>query len=39
MRAPRSLMDTIGPDAIKAAAQASPLQADLRADRRPRVGL
>lgn len=27
MRAPRSLMDTIGPDAIKAAAQASPLQA------------
>jgi hypothetical protein len=28
MRAPRSLMDTIGPDAIKAAAQASPLQAE-----------
>ncbi|MGW0160669.1 helicase HerA-like domain-containing protein [Mycobacterium sp. NPDC003323] len=27
MRAPRSLMDTIGPDAITAAAQASPLQA------------
>ncbi|MGU3501041.1 helicase HerA-like domain-containing protein [Mycobacterium sp. C31M] len=27
MRAPRSLMDTIGPDAIKAAAAASPLQA------------
>lgn len=27
MRAPRSLMDTIGPDAIRAAAQASPLQA------------
>ncbi|WP_395310777.1 helicase HerA-like domain-containing protein [Mycobacterium sp. AMU20-3851] len=26
MRAPRSLMDTIGPDAIKAAAAASPLQ-------------
>ncbi len=28
MRAPRSLMDTIGPDAITAAAQASPLQAE-----------
>lgn len=28
MRAPRSLMDTIGPDAIAAAAQASPLQAE-----------
>jgi hypothetical protein len=28
MRAPRSLMDTIGPDAIKVAAQASPLQAE-----------
>src|ERR1700761_2082728 len=28
MRAPRSLMDTIGLDAIKAAAQASPLQAE-----------
>jgi len=28
MRAPRSLMDTIGPDAIRAAAQASPLQAE-----------
>jgi hypothetical protein len=28
MRAPRSLMDTIGPDAIKAAAQASSLQAE-----------
>jgi DNA helicase HerA-like ATPase len=28
MRAPRSLMDTIGPDAIKAAALASPLQAE-----------
>ncbi|MGK2866406.1 MAG: helicase HerA-like domain-containing protein [Mycobacterium sp.] len=27
MRAPRSLMDTIGPDAIQAAASASPLQA------------
>ena len=27
LRAPRSLMDTIGPDAIAAAAQASPLQA------------
>jgi uncharacterized protein len=27
MRAPRSLMDTIGPDAISAAAKASPLQA------------
>ncbi len=27
MRAPRSLMDTIGPDAIAAAAKASPLQA------------
>jgi DNA helicase HerA-like ATPase len=27
MRAPRSLMDTIGPDAMKAAAQVSPLQA------------
>jgi len=27
LRAPRSLMDTIGPDAIKAAAAASPLQA------------
>ncbi len=27
MRAPRSLMDTIGPDAIRAAAAASPLQA------------
>ena len=27
MRAPRSLMDTIGADAIRAAAQASPLQA------------
>ncbi|UXA16514.1 DUF853 domain-containing protein [Mycobacterium sp. SMC-4] len=27
MRAPRSLMDTIGPEAIAAAAQASPLQA------------
>ncbi|CDQ46667.1 MULTISPECIES: helicase HerA-like domain-containing protein [Mycolicibacterium] len=27
MRAPRSLMDTIGVDAIRAAAQASPLQA------------
>jgi len=28
MRAPRSLMDTIGPDAIAAAASASPLQAE-----------
>lgn len=28
MRAPRSLMDTIGPDAITAAAHASPLQAE-----------
>jgi DNA helicase HerA-like ATPase len=28
MRAPRSLMDTIGPDAIVAAAKASPLQAE-----------
>jgi DNA double-strand break repair helicase HerA and related ATPase len=28
MRAPRSLMDTIGPEAIAAAAQASPLQAE-----------
>jgi DNA helicase HerA-like ATPase len=28
MRAPRSLMDTIGPDAISAAANASPLQAE-----------
>ncbi|EKF22967.1 ftsK/SpoIIIE family protein [Mycolicibacterium hassiacum DSM 44199] len=28
MRSPRSLMDTIGADAIKAAAQASPLQAE-----------
>ncbi|OBA88642.1 ATPase [Mycobacteriaceae bacterium 1482268.1] len=28
MRAPRSLMGAIGPDAIKAAAQASPLQAE-----------
>ena len=28
MRAPRSLMDTIGPDAIRAAAAASPLQAE-----------
>jgi DNA helicase HerA-like ATPase len=28
MRAPRSLMDTIGPDAIGAAAAASPLQAE-----------
>lgn len=28
MRAPRSLMDTIGTDAIAAAAQASPLQAE-----------
>jgi DNA helicase HerA-like ATPase len=28
MRAPRSLMDTIGPDAIAAAAMASPLQAE-----------
>lgn len=28
MRAPRSLMDTIGPDAIAAAAAASPLQAE-----------
>ncbi|MFC7675417.1 helicase HerA-like domain-containing protein [Mycolicibacterium sp. GCM10028919] len=28
MRAPRSLMDTIGPDAIRAAATASPLQAE-----------
>jgi uncharacterized protein len=28
MRAPRSLMDTIGPDAIAAAATASPLQAE-----------
>jgi len=27
LRAPRSLMDTIGPDAISAAAKASPLQA------------
>ena len=27
LRAPRSLMDTIGPDAIAAAAKASPLQA------------
>jgi DNA helicase HerA-like ATPase len=27
MRAPRSLMDTVGPDAIAAAAKASPLQA------------
>jgi DNA helicase HerA-like ATPase len=28
MRAPRSLMDTVGPDAIAAAAKASPLQAE-----------
>jgi DNA helicase HerA-like ATPase len=28
MRAPRSLMDTIGPDAIAAAAKASPLQTE-----------
>ena len=28
LRAPRSLMDTIGPDAITAAAKASPLQAE-----------
>jgi DNA helicase HerA-like ATPase len=28
MRTPRSLMDTIGPDAIAAAAKASPLQAE-----------
>jgi hypothetical protein len=28
MRAPRSLMDTIGPDAISAAAKSSPLQAE-----------
>ncbi len=28
MRAPRSLMDTIGPDAISTAAKASPLQAE-----------
>jgi DNA helicase HerA-like ATPase len=28
MRAPRSLMDTIGPEAIAAAAKASPLQAE-----------
>jgi DNA helicase HerA-like ATPase len=28
MRAPRSLMDTIGPEAITAAAKASPLQAE-----------
>ena len=28
LRAPRSLMDTIGPDAIAAAAKASPLQAE-----------
>src|SRR6202011_4589788 len=28
MRSPRSLMDTIGPDAIAAAAKASPLQAE-----------
>src|SRR5246500_2778965 len=28
MRVPRSLMDTIGPDAIAAAAKASPLQAE-----------
>jgi hypothetical protein len=28
MRAPQSLMDTIGPDAIAAAAKASPLQAE-----------
>lgn len=28
MRAPRSLMDTIGPEAISAAAKASPLQAE-----------
>ncbi|KAA0093194.1 DUF853 family protein [Mycolicibacterium sp. P1-18] len=28
MRAPRSLMDTIGPDAIAAAAKASPLQVE-----------
>jgi hypothetical protein len=28
MRAPRSLMDTIGPEAIAAAAEASPLQAE-----------
>lgn len=28
MRAPRSLMDTIGPDAIAAAAKVSPLQAE-----------
>ena len=28
IRAPRSLMDTIGPDAIAAAAKASPLQAE-----------
>ena len=39
MRAPRSLMDTIGPDAIAAAAKASPLQAEYGQTDRPRVGL
>ena len=39
MRAPRSLMDTIGRDAIAAAAKASPLQAEYGQTDRPRVGL
>ena len=39
MRSPRSLMGAIGNDAIAAAAKASPLQAEIRADDRPRVGL
>jgi uncharacterized protein len=39
MRAPRSLMDTIGPDAIAAAAKASPPAGRVRPDRRPRVGV
>ena len=39
MRAPRSLMDTIGPDAISAAAKASAAAGRVRPDHRPRVGL
>ena len=39
LRAPRSLMDTIGADAIKTAAQAGPLQDQVRHDRRPGIGL
>ena len=39
MRAPRSLMDTIGPDAIAAAAQGQPAAGGVRPDHRPRFGL